>query len=81
MAMALDLAMAMAMALAMANYFCRGLKMKTKKRSFTFSVPSIGITQTVRTCTRRYDAWIKVCHDWNLNPHIEHTLIDSRVLK
>jgi len=57
------------------------LEMKTKKRSFTFVIPRIGITQTVRTCSSKYEAWIKVCRDWNLDTHIDHKLIDMRVLK
>jgi len=55
--------------------------MKTKKRSFTFVIPRIGITQTVRTCSSKYEAWIKVCRDWNLDTHIDHKLIDMRILK
>ena len=55
--------------------------MKTQKKAYTFAIPSIGVTHCVRTCTRKYDAWVSVCQDWNISTHTPHQLIDKRTMQ
>jgi hypothetical protein len=54
--------------------------MKTNKYAFTFAIPSIGVTHCVRTCARKYDAWVCVCKNWNISIATPHKLIDKRVI-